>query len=356
MSTVRTEPRADYRTHLGETIVAELRASRLPVDPRQFEFWFAHKSGHNPALSAAADAICARNGALTGPDIDLLHHTHLSPWRMGERPEVIAVRLAGKLQELSQSIEAAVGSADMRRESLAAETAQLGIDGVLTLQAVLTVIDRLTQSTKASQIRYALLEARLDATAREVGELKRHLSAVRTECRADATTALPNRAAFDEHLAKAIDEAAATRQPVSVILCDLDYFATFNENFGTPVGDQVLRTIGVLFQSYMRPGDTLARFGGDVYAAIMPQMRGTEAVAQAERFRCALAAHELLPHPNGAGRVTVSIGVADAIKGDTSAFLLRRASNGVDVAKREGGNRTVEMTLDGPVWDADRRT
>jgi len=65
-------------------------------------------------------------------------------------------------------------------------------------------------------------------------------------------------------------------------------------------------------------------------------------------------AHELVAHPNGAGRVTVSIGVADAIKGDTPEFLLRRAGNGLKIAKREGRNRVVEMTPDGPLWKAER--
>ena len=60
-------------------------------------------------------------------------------------------------------------------------------------------------------------------------------------------------------------------------------------------------------------------------------------------------------HPNGAGRVTVSIGVADAIKGDTPDFLLRRAVMGLKVAKREGRNRVVEMSPDGPIWEAKRR-
>ena len=68
-----------------------------------------------------------------------------------------------------------------------------------------------------------------------------------------------------------------------------------------------------------------------------------------------LMAHELVPHPNGAGRVTVSIGVADAIKGDTLEFLLRRAANGLKVAKREGRNRVVEMSPDGPIWSAERK-
>jgi PleD family two-component response regulator len=68
-----------------------------------------------------------------------------------------------------------------------------------------------------------------------------------------------------------------------------------------------------------------------------------------------LMAQQLVPGVNGAGRVTVSIGVTDAIKGDTPEFLLRRVTNGLGVAKREGRNRVVEMTPDGPMWDAERR-
>ncbi len=185
--------------------------------------------------------------------------------------------------------------------------------------------------------------------------MKRELSIVRAECKLDPTTALPNRATFNALLESALNEAADARQPLSIILCNLDYFRAFNEHFGDYAGDEVLRSIGLLFKAQVRNADTVTRFGGDEYAAILPQMRTSDAVDCAERFRQVLMAHELIAHPNGAGRVTVSIGVADAIKGDTPEYLLRRAGNGLSVAKREGRNRVVEMTPDGPVWNAARR-
>ena len=59
MSSARTRPGADHGIYLGDTIAAEMRAARLPLEPRQFEFWFAYKSGRNAALNAAADDIKA---------------------------------------------------------------------------------------------------------------------------------------------------------------------------------------------------------------------------------------------------------------------------------------------------------
>jgi diguanylate cyclase len=349
------EQSSDHRVYLGDAIVAELRAARLPLEPRQFEFMFAYKSGRNAALNAAADAIRARKGALTGDDIDRLHEAYLSPWRMGEPPETAAARLGAKLQDLALTLENAIGSAQQQRETLAAETAELSINGALTLQDVLGAIDRLTQSTKESQVRYALLEARIDTVTHEVGALQKQLAAVSQESRTDPTTALPTRATFEATLTKVLAVAAETRQPISVMLCNLDYFTAFNENFGSYLGDQVLRSIGLLFKSHLRAGDTVARFSGDAFAAILPQMQGREAAACAERFRQMLMAQQLVPQANGAGRVTVSIGVADAIKGDTLEFLLRRALNGLKVAKREGRNRVVEMSPDGPIWSAGRK-
>lgn len=355
MSSARTQSAADHGVYLGDAIAAEMRAARLPFEPRQFEFWFAYKNGRNAALNAAANDIRSRNGALTGPDIDRLHDIYLSPWRMAEKPDAVAARMGARLSELAATLESAIGTAQAQRETFAAGASELAVATALTLHDVLGAIDRLGQSNRESQARFALFEARVDTVAREIGALQQQLAAVRADCSADPVTALPGRAAFDAMLAKALAEAAETRQPMAVLLCDLDYFAAFNENFGNLVGDRVLRAIGMMFKAHLRNDDAAARFESDQFAAILPGMRAKEAAACAERFRQVLMMHELIPHPNGAGRITVSLGVADTIKGDTPEFLLRRAGHGLKVAKREGRNRVVEMTPDGPVWDAERK-
>jgi diguanylate cyclase len=344
----------DRHAELGATIVAELRASALPASPRDFEFWFAYKSGRIPALNAAVDAIRAQ-GALAAADIARLHDQHLSPWRMSEGADAIATTLAEELHGLAATLDGAIGAAQAQRETMIAETSDLAITNALTLQRVLSAIDRLMQSAKDGRMRCSVIEARMTAATREIAALKQQLAAVRVECEAEPVTSLARRTTFDAVLAKTLDEAAASRQPLAVVLCDIDYFAAFNENFGATVADRVLRAVGALLKSHAGADDTVARFGGDEFAVIMPLRRAREATECADRFRQVLMLHELAKHENGAGRVTVSIGVADAIKGDTPAFLLRRVGHGLKVAKKEGRNRVVEMTPDGPAWSAERR-
>ena len=150
MSPARAKVGVDNRIHAGDVIAAELRASRLPLEPRQFEFWFACKSGRNAALIVAANAIKSKQGALTAHDIERLHAAHLSPWRMAEQPDRVIARLDEKLRDVAVTLEDAIGSAQAQRETLTAEAGQLGDDGALTVEYLLRAVKRILTESEGS--------------------------------------------------------------------------------------------------------------------------------------------------------------------------------------------------------------
>ncbi len=182
MSPARARTGADSRSHVGDAIVAELRNSGLPLEPREFEFWFAYKNGQNPALNAAANEIKSKQGALTARDIERLHEAHLSPWRIAERPDTMMTRLDQKLRDVALTLEGAIGAAQAQRTTLTAEAVRLGDPDTLSLQHVLSVVDRLAAATKEGQARLAALEVRMGGATREIGALREQFSAVRAEC------------------------------------------------------------------------------------------------------------------------------------------------------------------------------
>src|SRR5205085_10533798 len=126
MSPARARPGVDNRIHAGDTIVAELRASGLPLEPREFEFWFAHKSGCSAALNVAANEIKTKQGALTADDIERLHEAHLSPWRMAEPPGAMMARMDETLRDIAITLDGAIGSTRAGRATLSAEADRLG--------------------------------------------------------------------------------------------------------------------------------------------------------------------------------------------------------------------------------------
>ena len=121
----------------------------------------------------------------------------------------------------------------------------------------------------------------------------------------DALTGLPNRRSLQERLFESLEQSVELSQPVSLVLLDVDRFKEFNDAFGHPAGDEVLRALAGLLRHVSRLGDVPARFGGEEFAILLPNTDVTGAHALAERCRRVIerAAWPLRP-------VTASFGVA----------------------------------------------
>jgi diguanylate cyclase len=157
----------------------------------------------------------------------------------------------------------------------------------------------------------------------------------------DPLTGLANRRHFELMLASEVDRVARAGEPALVLMIDIDHFKKVNDAHGHPAGDDVLRAVAHALHDCIRPMDTVARFGGEEFAMILPNCAPSFAQAVAERIRLRVQAMAIAIAPGVDVGVTVSIGGAFAPQWVRSSPLLwvERADQQLYRAKSEGRNR-----------------
>lgn len=158
----------------------------------------------------------------------------------------------------------------------------------------------------------------------------------------DALTGVANRRHFDEHLEQEWRRALRKQALLSLALVDVDYFKRLNDTAGHQYGDECLRRVGeTLAAGVRRAGDVVARYGGEEFAVILPDAQPEWATAFAEELCSTVAALAIPHHASPYGVLTVSVGVATAVVGETNrpAGLVAAADRALYAAKEAGRNR-----------------
>jgi diguanylate cyclase (GGDEF)-like protein len=158
--------------------------------------------------------------------------------------------------------------------------------------------------------------------------------------RHDPLTELPNRAGFAQAAQVALAIAARHRQPLAVAMLDIDRFKRINDEAGHAAGDAVLRATAHAMRTTLRPGDVIARMGGEEFALIYLDASPEEALPLLERLRDAV--RHAVPHPvSPALQVTLSGGVAAVLGPDKAAMeaALGAADTALYAAKTAGRDR-----------------
>lgn len=200
------------------------------------------------------------------------------------------------------------------------------------------------------------LQARLIAAAR-VTSLHRQLARQRTDlegmndsltviARRDPLTGLRNRRALEEDLTLLEPRAARYGHRYCMALLDVDHFKAYNDTYGHPAGDEVLRALAAQFEAQIRGGDALYRYGGEEFLCIFPEQTLSSGTVAIERMRVGVQ-RLALPHTgNAPGVVTVSAGMAilDSAGLHSAGDVLKEADAALYRAKERGRNR-VEQPL-----------
>jgi diguanylate cyclase (GGDEF)-like protein len=152
----------------------------------------------------------------------------------------------------------------------------------------------------------------------------------------DGLTGCFNRRFFEIQLERDLHLATRMRQPVSLILIDIDHFKRVNDTHGHDAGDTALRILASELREEVRGVDTAARYGGEEFAIILPQAGPEGALAVAERLRTRIERTEV----PGVGVITASLGIATfPLHASSRDLLVTAADRALYQAKRTGRNR-----------------
>lgn len=161
----------------------------------------------------------------------------------------------------------------------------------------------------------------------------------------DGLTGLSNRRYFDEYLETEWKQAIRTRSPVSLLMIDIDNFKQYNDTYGHPAGDEVLKVVAQTVQrNFKRPTDLAARFGGEEFVVILPMTPASDIGMLAERVVKAVEALKLPHCDSSTGKcLTISVGGVTIVPrlGQSCCNLVEAADKALYEAKRMGRNRAI---------------
>ncbi len=165
----------------------------------------------------------------------------------------------------------------------------------------------------------------------------------------DSLTQLANRRRLDEYLQREWRRATREQTPLSLILCDIDYFKNYNDSYGHQAGDDCLQQVAeALSRTVKRTSDLVARYGGEEFTVILPNTPVEGAMQIAGLIQQNLQTLKIV-HPDSVVNeyITLSIGVTSTVPTpqDTPEKLINMADNALYEAKREGKNRIILKKL-----------
>ncbi|MGB5793586.1 sensor domain-containing diguanylate cyclase [Poseidonibacter sp.] len=153
----------------------------------------------------------------------------------------------------------------------------------------------------------------------------------------DQLTGIYNRRMIEEFLQVEIDIAKRHEYDLSLIMIDIDFFKTVNDNHGHPIGDEVLNQIAKVISNNLRKSDIFGRYGGEEFLIICVETNANDAFTLSEKLRLAVGSHKF----DDIGYKTISLGVTNLKIADTLETLVKRADLALYKAKEEGRNKTV---------------
>jgi diguanylate cyclase len=266
------------------------------------------------------------------------------PSRLQDRSktlETTEIQLDSELGVILRFMRTYVEANDSYSKSLA--QAHRNMHALAKPEQVRALVKFLIAENEKMQRDTADLQRNLEQSSTQIEKLRWNLAEAQELGLRDPLTALSNRRCFDVNLAKEIEEAHAQDTAMCLVMGDIDRFKGVNDAFGHQIGDEILKMFAKLLSSNVKGRDTVARFGGEEFAIILPETKLADAERLTENIRSQLECKEFAVNNSGEpiGQITASFGIAQLGERDDADTLVQRADAKLYEAKCAGRNRVA---------------
>ena len=258
-----------------------------------------------------------------------------------EAQEEMRLMLATFIQRLSQMAESSASfQGKMEDSARLIEQAKSIIDLTPVMKDVIGATR--TMASDSMMIRDELrgMKEKAQAADDQIAKLHAELDRVSVQARHDSLTGVLNRKGLDEALAREVSNVRRKDTPLCIAMLDIDNFKAINDSKGHTVGDAALRHLAEVARECMRPQDTLARYGGEEFIILLPDTVLDKSVEAMTRLQRELTKRLFLTG-NDKLLITFSAGVAQLAPDDDGSDAIKRADQGMYLAKRAGKNRVL---------------
>ena len=259
------------------------------------------------------------------------------------RQEVTRLRQANSDLEIALETIAAHGDVVLGELHDSNQRLEIEISERLRIEASLHAVLETTSRDKADL--QTMLELTVEHSDYLEKSLQQEVNAAKTIATIDALTKIPNRRRLDEFLDQEWNSMIRQKTSIAFLLCDIDFFKPYNDNYGHSAGDKCLHQVAQAIAGCVhRPSDLVARYGGEEFAIVLTNTNAQGSIKVAEVIQSELAKLKL-PHAYSAVSpyITLSIGISATVP--TQASTPQNFINTADVAlyqaKKQGRNRYV---------------
>ena len=203
----------------------------------------------------------------------------------------------------------------------------------------------LSEITKLKDTNHQLME-NLSQTREELSSKEETLRDLENLAQTDPLTQLLDRRSWNKHLEEEFERSSRYHHVFSVIMLDIDYFKRFNDFYGHPVGDAILRKLGALLKESVRKIDAVFRYGGEEFTVLLPETSLSVARTVAERIHKKINTTVFVDAKKMLElKVTASLGVADSEGLTAPSAILEAADQALYLSKQSGRN-CIRTALD----------